>query len=144
MTLTSITNEDVRARLRKPYNPPLIDSEDDEKVFRDELHAVKNIISTVVSKRGTEDALGDADYCLSSDWTFSRAIAITVTSSNFLTLNLIEDIQAALKAAACDYEVYLSHFMRGVPKWDIFVNRSDCLVFGDPLQQDRKGLGVDS
>ena len=133
MTFTPIANDDVRTRLRQPYNPPRIGSEADERTFRAELFGVRGILNNVLSKHGKEDAFGDADYCLSSDWTFSRAIAVTVTSATFLTIGLIEDIQAALKTIGGDYEVYLSHFMRGVPKWDVFVNARDCLVFGEPI-----------
>lgn len=134
MKATQISDEQVTAHLNRPFNPP---PKTDES-FGAEWWSVLERVDDTVARFGKRDDAGYADYCLGTDWTFSRAIAVTVTAKSFLTVAVLEELQQLLRQSPVEYEIYLTHFMENEGKWDVFLSRDECLIFGEPLESNEQ------
>lgn len=141
MKVRRITDTEVSRRLKQPYNPPANTDYDDEtacEAFSTEYFAVQKKVDDCLSRFGKRDDFGYADYCLCTDWSFSRGISITVTKSGFVTESLLATLAQLLCELNQDYELYITHFstdaMVDEPRWDTFVNRNECSVFADSLR----------
>ncbi|HAL70997.1 MAG TPA: hypothetical protein DCP71_04405 [Verrucomicrobiales bacterium] len=129
MPVTFITSDAAYDRLNKPFNPPVINSPEDEAAFISEWDGVRERLMQTLDALGEWNAYGEGDYYIGDQVMQSRGIGIELTSDMMLDKKLIPLIQSSLHGCTSSYEVYCS-FLHDHHLWNFFITEdrtmTDC------------------
>jgi hypothetical protein len=145
MTATSqfraVPEAELDAMLDQPFHPPVFTEAFTRDQYRSEYWTAHSAVTAALSILGTQDQIGDGDFCANDDYGDSRFIGIELSSQRLWRPELVPLVQTALAQQPQPYCVYFEHALYDEPHFYFLVHPSSVVGYF-PTAAQRRAFGL--